>query len=182
MALDISRIPPLGSRGFDYFRANILPSERAELDAYVASLQNPVTKQPVKTQPIVREEIVDFNADPFANSFADDEAGFGRPIDLKPIETTPPPAPRPAAPSLAGAQVVDNALENYADFLKTQETSSSALSAAARESGDYSGMSGVDSNVLSRDPQKVDSYYKEAVSNNLVDYIEKNEITSFLFY
>jgi hypothetical protein len=178
MALDISRIPPVGSRGFDYFRANILPSERAELDAYVASLKNTVTKQPVKTAPI-REEIVDFNADPFANSFADDEAGFVRPIDLKPIETTPPPAPRPAAPSLAGAEVTENPLKNYADFLKVQETSGSALSEAAKESGDYSGMSGVDVNVLSRDPQKIDSYYKEAVSDNLVDYIEKNDITPY---
>ena len=82
MALDISRIPPIGSRGFDYFRANILPSERAELDAYVASLQNTVTKQPVKTAP-VREEIVDFNADPFVDSFADEEAGFTFPTTLK---------------------------------------------------------------------------------------------------
>ena len=41
-----------------------------------------ITKQPVKTAPI-REEIVDFNADPFADSFADDEAGFSFPTTLK---------------------------------------------------------------------------------------------------
>ncbi|MBT8449823.1 MAG: hypothetical protein KJO69_09045, partial [Gammaproteobacteria bacterium] len=37
MALDISRIPPKDSRGYEYFRANITPAERAELDAYEAS-------------------------------------------------------------------------------------------------------------------------------------------------
>jgi len=97
MALDVSRIPPIGSRGFDYFRANILPSERVELDAYVASLQNPVTKQPVK-QP-AREEVVDLNADPFPDSFADDKAGFFRPPTLTPVEDEPTPAVSMSAPA-----------------------------------------------------------------------------------
>ena len=38
MALDISRIPPKGSIGYKYFRANITSAERAELDAYEAKM------------------------------------------------------------------------------------------------------------------------------------------------
>jgi len=52
MALDISRIPPKGSRGYQYFRANITSAERAELDAYEAEMAATPKKETTSTPAI----------------------------------------------------------------------------------------------------------------------------------
>ena len=57
--LDISRIPPIGSYGYNVFRQNITPAERKELDKYVLSLSQPVTPPtPAPTPKSISEEIL----------------------------------------------------------------------------------------------------------------------------
>ena len=73
MTLDISRIPPKNSRGYQYFRANITPAERAELDAYEASQAN---------VPSVVEEVVNLNASPFASTVDSPSVGLQEPIKV----------------------------------------------------------------------------------------------------
>ena len=80
MTLDISRIPPKNSRGYQYFRDNITPAERAELDAYEARQAN---------VPPVVEEVVDLNAMPFASTVDSPSIGLPEPIKVMGSRTEP---------------------------------------------------------------------------------------------
>ena len=80
MTLDISRIPPKNSRGYQYFRDNITPAERAELDAYEASQAN---------VPSVVEEVVNLNAMPFASTIDSPSIGLPEPIKVMGARTEP---------------------------------------------------------------------------------------------
>ncbi len=72
MALDISRIPPKGSRGYQYFRANITPAERAELDAYEAKM----AATPKKDTGTKQSTSTNTSANDYFDFLGDDYTGF----------------------------------------------------------------------------------------------------------
>ena len=96
---------------------------------------------------------------------------------------TNPEDPRISAPSLAGITTYDTPEESisaYAQWLKGQQRQSQALSAAAIESGDYSGLEGVDINAINRDPTRsLNEYSTQEVDVNLLDYIKENNIPPY---
>jgi hypothetical protein len=72
MALDISRIPPKGSRGYKYFRANITSAERAELDAYEAKM----AATPKKDTGTKQSTSTNASANDYFDFLGDDYSGF----------------------------------------------------------------------------------------------------------
>ena len=72
MALDISRIPPKGSIGYKYFRANITSAERAELDAYEAEM----AATPKKDTGTKQSTSTNASANDYFDFLGDDYSGF----------------------------------------------------------------------------------------------------------
>jgi hypothetical protein len=72
MALDISRIPPKGSIGYKYFRANITSAERAELDAYEAKM----AATPKKDTGTKQSTSTNASANDYFDFLGDDYSGF----------------------------------------------------------------------------------------------------------
>ena len=97
--------------------------------------------------------------------------------------STPPVTSTISAPSLAGITTYDTPEESisaYAQWLKGQQRQSQALSSAAIESGDYSGLKDVDINAINRDPTRsLNKYSTQEVDVNLLDYIKENNIPPY---
>ena len=125
--------------------------------------------------PRAEEEVVSL-----ASSFDTDKETFEPRIPVR-EEKRPTSTPSPSL-TLAGVPeygTPEESLNNLAAFVEQQQGQSSALSAAAIESGDYSGIKGEDINKLRQDPRNIRDYYTESVDTNIVDFVEDNDIPLF---
>ena len=125
--------------------------------------------------PRAEEEVVSL-----ASSFDTDKETFEPRIPVR-EEKRPTSTPSPSL-TLAGVPeygTPEESLNNLASFVEQQQGQSRALSAAAVESGDYSGIKGEDVNKLRQDPRNVRDYYTESVDTNIVDFVEDNDIPLF---
>jgi len=115
-----------------------------------------------------------------ASSFDTDKETFEPRIPVR--EEKRPTSTSSPSLTLAGVPeygTPEESLNNLASFVEQQQGQSSALSAAAIESGDYSGIKGADINKLGQDPRNVKDYYTESVDTNIVDFVEDNDIPLF---
>ena len=125
--------------------------------------------------PRAEEEVVSL-----ASSFDTDKETFEPRIPVR--EEKRPTSTSSPSLTLAGVpeyETPEESLNNLASFVEQQQGQSSALSAAAVESGDYSGIKGADVNKLRQDPRNVRDYYTESVDTNIVDFVEDNDIPLF---
>ena len=125
--------------------------------------------------PRAEEEVVSL-----ASSFDRDKETFEPRIPVR--EEKRPTSTSSPSLTLAGVpeyNTPEESLNNLASFVEQQQGQSSALSAAAVESGDYSGIKGEDVNKLRQDPRNVRDYYTESVDTNIVDFVEDNDIPLF---
>ena len=125
--------------------------------------------------PRAEEEVVSL-----ASSFDADKETFEPRIPVR--EEKRPTSTSSPSLTLAGVPeygTPEESLNNLASFVEQQQGQSSALSVAAIESGDYSGIKGADINKLGQDPRNVRDYYTESVDTNIVDFVEDNDIPLF---
>jgi len=107
---------------------------------------------------------------------------------MKPLVSTAPVAKSPVkaiAPSLAAPvkkETPEEAIVGLGDFFSQQQGQSRALADMAAESGDYSGLDkSVDISRITQNPLgALDDYFEEKVDDNLVQYVEENEIPAFI--
>ena len=77
----------------------------------------------------------------------------------------------------------DEAVTDYSSWLGSIQAQSSALTDAAIESGDYSGVEGVNINDINQDPIRVlKNYSNQEVDAKLLEYIEENNIAPYIEY
>ena len=125
--------------------------------------------------PRAEEEVVSL-----ASSFDTDKETFEPRIPVR--EEKRPTSTSSPSLTLAGVPeygTPEESLNNLASFVAQQQGQSRALSSAAVESGDYSGIKGADVNKLRQDPRNVRDYYTESVDTNIVDFVEDNDIPLF---
>ena len=125
--------------------------------------------------PRAEEEVVSL-----ASSFDTDKETFEPRIPVR--EEKRPTSTSSPSLTLAGVPeygTPEESLNNLASFVEQQQGQSRALSSAAVESGDYSGIKGADVNKLRQDPRNVRDYYTESVDTNIVDFVEDNDIPLF---
>ena len=145
--LDISRIPPIGSYGYNVFRQNITPAERKELDKYVLSLSQPVTlPTPAPTPKSIEEEEVVSLASPFdvsdilkpAENGLVEEGDLGTAFELSTTVTDPTTGIKAFQSTIREQDYgeapvyadTDTALENYLDFynrVQAQQTATNRV-------------------------------------------------------
>ena len=107
---------------------------------------------------------------------------------MRPLVSTAPVAKSPVkaiAPSLAAPvkkETPEEAIVGFGDFFSQQQGQSRALADMAAESGDYSGLDkSVDISRITQNPLgALDDYFEEKVDDNLVEYVEENEIPTFI--
>ena len=107
---------------------------------------------------------------------------------MRPLVSTAPVAKSPVkaiAPSLAAPvkkETPEEAIVGFGDFFSQQQGQSRALADMAAESGDYSGLDkSVDISRITQNPLgALDDYFGEKVDDNLVQYVEENEIPTFI--
>ena len=107
---------------------------------------------------------------------------------MRPLVSTAPVAKSPVkaiAPSLAEPvkkETPEEAIVGLGDFFSQQQGQSRALADMAAESGDYSGLDkSVDISRITQNPLgALDDYFEEKVDDNLVEYVEENEIPTFI--
>ena len=107
---------------------------------------------------------------------------------MRPLVSTAPVAKSPVkaiAPSLAAPvkkETPEEAIVGLGDFFSQQQGQSRALADMAAESGDYSGLDkSVDISRITQNPLgALDDYFEEKVDDNLVEYVEENEIPAFI--
>ena len=107
---------------------------------------------------------------------------------MRPLVSTAPVAKSPVkaiAPSLAAPvkkETPEEAIVGLGDFFSQQQGQSRALADMAAESGDYSGLDkSVDISRITQNPLgALDDYFEEKVDDNLVEYVEENEIPTFI--
>ena len=125
--------------------------------------------------PRAEEEVVSL-----ASSFDTDKETFEPRIPVR--EEKRPTSTSSPSLTLAGVpeyETPEESLNNLASFVEQQQGQSRALSSAAVESGDYSGIKDEDINRLGQDPRNVKDYYTESVDTNIVDFVEDNDIPLF---
>jgi len=153
--------------GFDLPRAQpvVTPVKR----------QEPVRSVPIKQAP----------APTITRPVANDPISTGL---MRPLVSTAPVAKSPVkaiAPSLAAPvkkETPEEAIVGLGDFFSQQQGQSRALADMAAESGDYSGLDkSVDISRITQNPLgALDDYFEEKVDDNLVEYVEENEIPTFI--
>jgi hypothetical protein len=137
--------------------------------------QEPVRSVPIKQAP----------APTMTRPLANDPISTGL---MRPLVSTAPVAKSPVkaiAPSLAGPvkkETPEEAIVGLGDFFSQQQGQSRALADMAAESGDYSGLDkSVDISRITQNPLgALDDYFEEKVDDNLVEYVEENEIPAFI--
>jgi hypothetical protein len=137
--------------------------------------QEPVRSVPIKQAP----------APTITRPIANDPISTGL---MRPLVSTAPVAKSPVkaiAPSLAGPvkkETPEEAIVGLGDFFSQQQGQSRALADMAAESGDYSGLDkSVDISRITQNPLgALDDYFEEKVDDNLVEYVEENEIPTFI--
>jgi hypothetical protein len=137
--------------------------------------QEPVRSVPIKQAP----------APTITRPIANDPISTGL---MRPLVSTAPVAKSPVkaiAPSLAAPvkkETPEEAIVGLGDFFSQQQGQSRALADMAAESGDYSGLDkSVDISRITQNPLgALDDYFEEKVDDNLVEYVEENEIPTFI--
>jgi len=138
------------------------------------------SNQPVRSVPIKQAP-----APAMTSLVVDDPISTGL---MNPLVSTAPVAESPVkaiAPSLAGSvkkETPEEALVGLGDFFNQQQSQSRALADMAAESGDYSGLDkSVDISRITQNPLgALDDYFGEKVDDNLVQYVEENQIPTFI--
>ena len=137
--------------------------------------QEPVRSVPIKQAP----------APTMTRPLANDPISTGL---MRPLVSTAPVAKSPVkaiAPSLTAPvkkETPEEAIVGLGDFFSQQQGQSRALADMAAESGDYSGLDkSVDISRITQNPLgALDDYFEEKVDDNLVEYVEENEIPTFI--
>jgi len=137
--------------------------------------QEPIRSVPIKQAP----------APTITRPIANDPISTGL---MRPLVSTAPVAKSPVkaiAPSLAAPvkkETPEEAIVGLGDFFSQQQGQSRALADMAAESGDYSGLDkSVDISRITQNPLgALDDYFEEKVDDNLVEYVEENEIPTFI--
>ena len=138
------------------------------------------SNQPVRSVPIKQAP-----APTITRPIANDPISTGL---MRPLVSTAPvvkPPVKAIAPSLAGPvkkETPEEAIVGLGDFFSQQQGQSRALADMAAESGDYSGLDkSVDISRITQNPLgALDDYFGEKVDDNLVQYVEENEIPAFI--
>ena len=138
------------------------------------------SNQPVRSVPIKQAP-----APTITRPIANDPISTGL---MRPLVSTAPvvkPPVKAIAPSLAGPvkkETPEEAIVGLGDFFSQQQGQSRALADMAAESGDYSGLDkSVDISRITQNPLgALDDYFEEKVDDNLVEYVEENEIPTFI--
>jgi len=138
------------------------------------------SNQPVRSVPIKQAP-----APTITRPIANDPISTGL---MRPLVSTAPVAKSPVkaiAPSLAAPvkkETPEEAIVGLGDFFSQQQGQSRALADMAAESGDYSGLDkSVDISRITQNPLgALDDYFEEKVDDNLVEYVEENEIPTFI--
>jgi hypothetical protein len=138
------------------------------------------SNQPVRSVPIKQAP-----ASTVTRLIADEPISTGL---MRPLVSTAPVAKSPVkaiAPSLAAPvkkETPEEAIVGLGDFFSQQQGQSRALADMAAESGDYSGLDkSVDISRITQNPLgALDDYFEEKVDDNLVEYVEENEIPTFI--
>jgi len=154
--------------GFDLPRAqpaSVAPVKR----------QEPIRSVPIKQAPVP----------PVTRPVATDSISTGL---MRPLVSTAPvvkPPVKAIAPSLAAPvkkETPEEAIVELGDFFSQQQGQSRALADMAAESGDFSGLDkSVDISRITQNPLgALDDYFEEKVDDNLVQYVEENEIPTFI--
>ena len=153
--------------GFDLPRAQpvVTPVKR----------QEPIRSVPIKQAPVL----------PVTRPVATDPISTGL---MRPLVSTAPvvkPPVKAIAPSLAAPikkETPEEAIVELGDFFSQQQGQSRALADMAAESGDFSGLDkSVDISRITQNPLgALDDYFEEKVDDNLVEYVEENEIPTFI--
>ena len=118
-------------------------------------------------------------ADAFASDFDETDVFDDTSLSLAQDSFAVEGSARPTGLTLAEAgsfENADTALAGLSDFVKQQQGQGRALGLAAVESGDYSGIKNKDINKLRRDDKNVTDYYTESVDNNIIDFVNDNNI------
>jgi len=137
--------------------------------------QEPIRSVPIKQAP----------APTITRPIANDPISTGL---MRPLVSTAPvvkPPVKAIAPSLAAPvkkETPEEAIVGLGDFFSQQQGQSRALADMAAESGDYSGLDkSVDISRITQNPLgALDDYFEEKVDDNLVEYVEENEIPTFI--
>ena len=138
------------------------------------------SNQPVRSVPIKQAP-----APTITRPIANDPISTGL---MRPLVSTAPvvkPPVKAIAPSLAAPvkkETPEEAIVGLGDFFSQQQGQSRALADMAAESGDYSGLDkSVDISRITQNPLgALDDYFEEKVDDNLVEYVEENEIPTFI--
>ena len=118
-------------------------------------------------------------ADAFASDFDETDVFDDTSLSLAQDSFAVEGSARPTGLTLTEAgsfEDADLALAGLSDFVKQQQGQGRALGLAAVESGDYSGIKNKDINKLRRDDKNVTDYYTESVDNNIIDFVNDNNI------
>ena len=118
-------------------------------------------------------------ADAFASDFDETDVFDDTSLSLAQDSFAVGGSARPTGLTLTEAgsfEDADLALAGLSDFVKQQQGQGRALGLAAVESGDYSGIKNKDINKLRRDDKNVTDYYTESVDNNIIDFVNDNNI------
>ena len=153
--------------GFDLPRAQPVsaPVKRQEPVRNVPIKQAPA---PTITRPIVNDPI---------------STGLMRPlVSTAPVAKSPVKAIAPSLAAPVKKETPEEAIVGLGDFFSQQQGQSRALADMAAESGDYSGLDkSVDISRITQNPLgALDDYFEEKVDDNLVQYVEENEIPTFI--
>lgn len=153
--------------GFDLPRAQPVsaPVKRQEPVRNVPIKQAPA---PTITRPIVNDPI---------------STGLMRPlVSTAPVAKSPVKAIAPSLAAPIKKETPEEAIVGLGDFFSQQQGQSRALADMAAESGDYSGLDkSVDISRITQNPLgALDDYFEEKVDDNLVQYVEENEIPTFI--
>ena len=153
--------------GFDLPRAQPVsaPVKRQEPVRSVPIKQAPA---PTMTRPLVNDPI---------------STGLMRPlVSTAPVAKSPVKAIAPSLAAPVKKETPEEAIVGLGDFFSQQQGQSRALADMAAESGDYSGLDkSVDISRITQNPLgALDDYFEEKVDDNLVEYVEENEIPAFI--
>ncbi len=137
--------------------------------------QEPVRSVPIKQAP------ASITARPIANDPI--STGLMRPlVPTAPVAKSPVKAIAPSLAEPVKKETPEEAIVGLGDFFSQQQGQSRALADMAAESGDYSGLDkSVDISRITQNPLgALDDYFEEKVDDNLVQYVEENEIPTFI--
>jgi hypothetical protein len=153
--------------GFDLPRAQPVsaPVKRQEPVRSVPIKQAPA---PTMTRPLVNDPI---------------STGLMRPlVSTAPVAKSPVKAIAPSLAAPVKKETPEEAIVGLGDFFSQQQGQSRALADMAAESGDYSGLDkSVDISRITQNPLgALDDYFEEKVDDNLVEYVEENDIPAFI--